>query len=160
LVPVVFMYGGTIDKCAGDTIIAVFGSPESDPNQRENAVHAALEWQTTIARLNDVRRSRRAPCGDFGIGIHCGEVVQGFVGAGDRMEFAVVGEAVDRAARYSAAAAAREILISPEMNERVRESVETERTAIQTHPEGDDVAYRVNCFKDDVGLSDPPPGVR
>ena len=76
------------------------------------------------------------------------------------MEFAVVGEAVDRAARYSAAAAAREILISPEMNERVRESVETERTAIQTHPERDDVAYRVNCFKDDVGLSDPPPGVK
>jgi class 3 adenylate cyclase len=160
VVPVVFKYGGTIDKCAGDTISAVFGSPESDPSQRENAVHAALEWQTTITRLNDVRRSRRAPWGDFGIGIHCGEVVQGFVGTGDRMEFTVVGEAVARAARYSAAAAAREILISPEMNERVRESVETERTTIQAHPEGDDVAYRVNCFKDDVGLSDPSPGGR
>ena len=157
VLPVIFKYGGTIDKCAGDTIIAVFGSPESDPNQRENAIHAALEWHTATAKLNDLRRSKRAPCGDFGIGIHCGEVVQGFVGTADRMEFAVVGEAVDRAARYCAAAAAREVLISPEMNEHVRDSVETEQTMIQTKHEGDFVAYRVNCFKGDVGLSDSSP---
>jgi adenylate cyclase len=157
VVPVIFKYGGTIDKCAGDTIIAVFGSPESDPNQRENAIHAALEWHTATAKVNDLRRSKRAPCGDFGIGIHCGEVVQGFVGTADRMEFAVVGEAVDRAARYCAAAAAREVLISPEMNEHVRDSVETEQTMIQTEHEGDFVAYRVNCFKGDVGLSDSSP---
>jgi adenylate cyclase len=157
LEPVIFKYGGTIDKCAGDTIIAVFGSPELDPNQSENAIRAALEWHTAIARLNDMRHAKRAPCSDFGIGIHCGEVVQGFVGTAERMEFAVVGEAVDRAARYGAAAAVHEVLISPEMNERVRESVETEQTTIQTKHEGDFVAYRVNCFKGDAGLSDPSP---
>ncbi len=53
LTSVIFKYGGTIDKCAGDTIIAVFGSPESDPHQRENAIHAALEWHAAVTKLND-----------------------------------------------------------------------------------------------------------
>jgi class 3 adenylate cyclase len=156
LTPVIFKYNGTIDKCAGDTIVAVFGSPESDANQREHAIHASLEWRVAIAKLNDVRRSRRAPCGEFGIGIHCGQVVQGFFGTADRLEFAVVGEAVDRAARYSAAAGAREILISPEMYERVRESVETEQITIRTKDQDEAIAYRVKRFKEDVDLPDSP----
>ena len=156
LTSVIFKYGGTIDKCAGDTIIAVFGSPESDPHQRENAIHAALEWHAAVTKLNDVRRAKRAPCAAFGVGIHCGEVVQGFVGTADRLEFTVVGEAVDRVARYSAAAGAREILISPEMYERVRESVETDETKIQTKGKDAAIAYRVNRFKEDAGPSAPP----
>ena len=146
--PVIFKYSGTIDKCAGDTIVAVFGSPESDPNQRENAINASLEWHAAIAKLNDLRRSKSAPCAHFGIGIHCGEVVQGFVGTADRLEFGVVGAAVDLAARYSAAAGAHEILISPEMYERVRESVETEQTTIRTKEKEEAIAYRVKRFKE------------
>jgi adenylate cyclase len=156
LTPVIFKYSGIIDKCAGDTIVAVFGSPESDANQCEHAIHASLEWHVAIAKLNDVRRSRRAPCGEFGIGIHCGQVVQGFFGPADRLEFAVVGEVVDRAARYSAAAGAREILISPEMYERVRESVETEQATIRTKDKDEAIAHRVKRFKEDVDLPDSP----
>jgi adenylate cyclase len=143
LVPVIFAYKGTIDKFMGDAILAVFGSPGTDPIQHENAVRAAMEMQTAVTRLNQARQSRGAPCCDFGIGVHCGDVVHGFVGTTDRMEFTVIGDAVNRAERYCAAAAGREVLISPTVYERVRTLVEVEVISIQTKHEGDLVAHRV-----------------
>jgi adenylate cyclase len=143
LVPVIFAHKGTVDKFMGDAILAVFGSPGADPVQHENAVRAAVEMQTAVTRVNQVRQLRGAPCCDFGLGIHCGEVVHGFVGTTDRMEFTVIGDAVNRAQRYCAAAAGQEILISPEVYEHVRGFVETALTSIQTKHEGDFVAYRV-----------------
>ena len=143
LVPVIFAQKGTIDKFMGDAILAVFGSPGPDPTQHENAVRAAVEMQTAVTRVNQLRQTRGAPCCDFGIGIHSGEVVHGFVGTTDLMEFTVIGDAVNRAQRYCAAAAGREVLISPEVYEQVRSFVEAEVTSIRTKHEGDFVAHRV-----------------
>jgi adenylate cyclase len=156
LVPTIFSHNGTVDKFMGDAILAIFGSPEPDPKHHENAVRAAMEMQAAVTKLNEARRLRGAPCCDFGIGIHCGEVVHGFVGTADRMEFTVVGDSVNRAARYCAAAAGREVLISPQMHEHVWRIVETEQTTIQTKHEGDFAAYRVNRFKENVGLAGAP----
>jgi adenylate cyclase len=147
LVPVIFKYGGTIDKFMGDAILAVFGSPEHDPKQHQNAVLAALDMQTAVTKLNEARQSRGAEVREFGIGIHSGEVVHGFVGTANRMEFTVIGDAVNRTARYCAGAVAGEIVISPEVHERVWKIVDTERKTIATKHEGDFVAYRVNCSK-------------
>jgi adenylate cyclase len=147
LVPVIFKYGGTIDKFMGDAILAVFGSPEPDPKQHQNAVLAALDMQAAVTRLNEARQSRGAEVREFGIGIHSGEVVHGFVGTANRMEFTVIGDAVNRTARYCAGAVAGEIVISPEVHERVWKIVDTERKTIATKHEGDFVAYRVNCSK-------------
>jgi adenylate cyclase len=149
IVPVIFAHNGTIDKFMGDAVLAVFGSPESDPNHHENAVRASLEMQTALAKLNETRKQGALPCCGFGIGVHCGEVVHGFVGTTDRMEFTVIGDVVNRTQRYCAAASAREVLISPEVNEHVRELVETELTAIQTKHEGDLAAYRVLYLRED-----------
>jgi adenylate cyclase len=152
LVPVIFGHHGTIDKFMGDAILAVFGSPELDSKQHENALRAALEMQAAVVKLNEARKLRGVACLDFGIGIHCGEVVHGFVGTADRMEFTVIGDAVNRAARYCAAAVGGEILISAELHERVWRFAESQRTTIQTKHEGDFVAYRVSRFKES-GLS-------
>jgi adenylate cyclase len=149
LVPVIFAHKGTIDKFMGDAILAVFGSPGSDPQHHENAVRAAVEMQTAVTKVNQVRQLRGAPCCDFGIGVHCGEVVHGFVGTTDRMEFTVIGDAVNRAQRYCAAAAGKEVLISPEVHEHVAGLVETARISIQTKHEGDFVAYRVLYLQED-----------
>jgi adenylate cyclase len=143
VVPVIFAHNGTIDKFMGDALLAVFGSPEPDPNQQQNGVRAALEMQTAIANLNETRKAAKLACCDFGIGIHCGQAVHGFVGTNDRMEFTVIGDAVNRTQRYCAAAAAHEILISPEVQKRVGGLVETELTKIQTKHEGELAAYRV-----------------
>ncbi len=150
VVPVLFAHNGTIDKYIGDAILAVFGSPESDPNHYQNGVMAAVEIQAAVTKLNEVRRQQNEPCREFGIGLHCGEVVHGFVGTMDRMEFTVIGDAVNRTARYCAAAAGGEILISPEVYERVWKVADTERISIKTKHEGDFFAYRVKSVKDRV----------
>lgn len=147
LVPIVFSYEGTIDKFMGDAILAVFGSPETDPKQCEHAVRAAVEMQAAVKEVNQNRRARGLPCAEPGIGIHCGEVVHGFVGTSDRMEFTVIGDVVNKATRYCTAAAKGEILMSPEMHERVWRMVQIEQTTIKTKHEGNFLAYRVNGIK-------------
>jgi adenylate cyclase len=147
VVPVLFAHHGTVDKYIGDAILAVFGSPESDPNHHQNAVLAAVEMQAAITKLNEVRRQQHEPCREFGIGIHCGEVVHGFVGTMDRMEFTVIGDAVNRTARYGAAAAGGDVLISAEVYERVWKLADTERVTIATKHEGDFFAYKIKSIK-------------
>jgi adenylate cyclase len=147
LVPIVFSYQATIDKFIGDAILAVFGSPEPDAKQHEHAVRAAVEMQVAVAKVNEKRRAGGLPCAEPGIGIHCGEVVHGFVGTSDRMEFTVIGDAVNKAARYCTGAARGEVLISPEMHERVWRIVHIEPTTIETKHEGNFLAYRVKGFK-------------
>jgi len=153
VVPVLFAHNGTIDKYIGDAILAVFGSPETDANHYQNGVMAAIEMQAAVTKLNEVRRQQNEPCREFGIGLHCGEVVHGFVGTMDRMEFTVIGDAVNRTARYCAAAAGGEILISPEVYERVWKVADTERISIKTKHEGDFFAYRVKSVKDRVPVT-------
>jgi adenylate cyclase len=148
VVPVIFARNGTIDKYMGDAILAVFGSPESDPEQHENAVLAAEEMQAAVAKLNLDRQRRGEPCREFGIGVHCGEVVHGFVGTSDRMEFTVIGDVVNRTARYCSAAEGGQVLVSAEMYERVWKVADTEKVTIKTKHEGDFVAYRVKSIKD------------
>src|SRR5262249_34893636 len=69
IVPVIFAHNGTIDKFMGDALLVVFGSPEPDPNQQQNAVRAALDVRTALSKLNEGRRASKLPCCDFGIGI-------------------------------------------------------------------------------------------
>ena len=147
LVPVIFANHGMIDKFIGDAILAVFGSPEPDPAHHEHAVRAALEMQAVLAWLNAARGARRARICQVGIGVHCGEVAQGFVGTADRMEFTVIGDVVNRTVRYTAGASGEEVLISPEVHERVWRLVEAEATTIATKHEGDLAAYRVLSLK-------------
>jgi adenylate cyclase len=147
LVPVIFRHGGSIDKFIGDAILAVFGSPEPDLKQHEHALCAAVEMQAAIVRLNESRKVRGSACRGFGIGIHCGEVVHGFVGTAERMEFTVISDAVNQTARYCSAAAEGEILISPKVHERVWRIIESERMTVRTK-HGDQLeAYRVNSCR-------------
>ena len=147
LVPVIFANHGMIDKYIGDAILAVFGSPEPDPAHHEHAVRAALEMQTVVSWLNATRSARSARVCEVGIGVHCGEVVQGYLGTAERMEFTVIGDAVNRTTRYTAAAMGDQILISPDVHERVWRLVEAEATTIQTKHEGGLPAYRVVGLK-------------
>jgi len=148
LVPVIFSFQGTVDKYIGDAILAIFGSPEHDPEHSEKAVRAALDMQLAMTKLNSVRAARKAHPIEIGIGLHRGEVVHGFIGTADRMEFTVIGDAVNRASRYCAGAKAGEVVISPELNERVWKLVETQRISLPTKHEGDFVAHRVKKLKE------------
>ncbi len=147
LVPIITTHKGIVDKYMGDAILAIFGSPEADPEHHIHAVQAAAEMQAAIAKLNAKLQARGAPSREIGIGIHCGEVVHGFVGTSERMEFTVVSEAVNRASRYCEAAAGGEVLLSPAMYERAWKILEAERISIPTKHEGQLLAYRLRHLK-------------
>lgn len=147
LVESIFKYDGTIDKFVGDSILAVFGSPEPDPQQHEKAVRAALAMQEDMKQLNTVRAATGQVVCEIGIGIHCGEVLHGFIGSDERMEFTVIGDAVNRTARYCDGSGSSEVLISPEVYQRVWKIVRTEPTTIPTKHEGNFPAFRIKSLK-------------
>jgi len=153
LVDAIFRHDGTIDKFVGDAILTVFGSPEPDPRQQEKAVRSALEMQAAMADISRTRAERGQLICEIGIGIHCGEVLHGFIGTQERMEFTVIGDAVNRAARYCAAAPGGEVLLSPQVHERVWRSVEVEASTISTKHEGDLPAYRLKRLKASAPVS-------
>jgi adenylate cyclase len=143
----IFKFGGTIDKFVGDAILAVFGSPDPDPHQHLNSLRAALSMQEAVAQLNRTRAARGRVLCQIGIGVHCGEVLHGFVGAAERIEFTVIGDAVNKASRYCAAAPAGDVLISSELYQRVWRNVEATQTTIPTKHEGPLSAYRIRGLR-------------
>jgi adenylate cyclase len=143
LIEAIFSQGGTIERFVGDAIFAVFGSPEPDDNQHEHAVRAALEMQKTIKSLAETRAARDVETCTLGIGIDCGEALHGFIGNAERMEYAVIGDVANRAARFCAGATEGEVIISPEVHQWVWNLVSAEQTTIETKHEGNFTAYRI-----------------
>lgn len=147
LVPIIFANDGSIDKYAGDAILSIFGSPEPDPDQFEKALCAAVGMQQKMNELNSARQVAGDMACNIGIGIHCGEVVHGFVGMPERMAFAVIGDVVNRTVRYCDAAKPGEVLISPELYERVWRIVRhAEPVTIEAKHGEQFSAYRVTAL--------------
>ncbi|MBV8856386.1 MAG: GAF domain-containing protein [Acidobacteria bacterium] len=149
LVPLVFKYNGTVDKFIGDAILAVYGSPGQDKRQHLHAVLTAVEMQAAMSEVNARRSSHGKRVGRLGIGIHCGEVIHGLIGSAERMEFTVIGDAVNRASRYCDGADGGEILISPQVFSQVWDVVETVERRIATKHEGKLLAHSVSGVKRD-----------
>jgi adenylate cyclase len=147
LVEAIFRYDGTIDKFLGDGILAVFGSPEPDPAQHEKALRAAIAMQEAMHMKNEARRARGLIACEIGIGVHRGEVFHGFIGTTDRMEFTVIGDAVNRTARYCAGAKGGQILLSPSLFQYSWKCAVVEPTKIGTKHEGDFEAYELKAMK-------------
>jgi adenylate cyclase len=137
-VPIIFEHDGGVDKYIGDSVLAVFGSPEKDDRQCEKAVRAALEMQHAVHKLQEGRRVRRLPIFDVGISIHTGEVIHGFIGSAERMEYTVIGDTVNQASRYCDGAGAGEVVISKTVYEHVYHLVNVQPKVIRTkHPESE-----------------------
>jgi len=147
LVDAIFKYDGTVDKIAGDGIFAVFGSPEPDPLRHEKAIRAAVTMQSVMSEISEERRRRGLVTCEIGIGVHCGEVLHGFIGSKDRMEWKIIGEAANWTDRYCSGARGGEILISPAMHQRLWRYVDTELATIDTKHEGKLRAYRLKGIK-------------
>ncbi|WP_433612950.1 adenylate/guanylate cyclase domain-containing protein [Dactylosporangium sp. CA-139114] len=94
-------FGGHVDKLTGDGIMAVFGAPVAHEDDAERAVRAALSMQRAVRRVLDDERGGGAPLG-LRIGLNTGPVVAG-VQAG--IEYTVIGDTVNTAARLADAAA-------------------------------------------------------
>lgn len=151
-IPIVFRYEGTVDKYEGDLLLAVFGSPEPDDQQWQKAIAAALEIHRAQAMLSKAWQVRGLPGCEMGIGIHTGAVIYGFVGSAERMEFTVIGEAVNRASRVTESAAGGEVVISQAVYEHVYRRVNVSPTSIlgkHADTEGEMQGYVVHSISDD-----------
>lgn len=92
---------GLVDKFIGDALMAEFGVPRSRGDAREAlaAVTAALEMQRRLQQLNRSLVEQGLPPLRQGIGLHIGEVIAGNLGSSQRLEFTVIGAAVNLACR-------------------------------------------------------------
>lgn len=146
IVDIILRHDGTLDKFIGDAALAVFGSPESHPQQHHEAVRAALQIQEAVRAISELRAKRGDTTCELRIGLHCGEVFHGFIGTMERLEFTVIGDPVNRACRYCDAADAGGILLSGDLYQRVYGAVQAEKTIVPSQ-EGDLAAFRLKGLR-------------
>jgi adenylate cyclase len=103
---------GILDKFLGDGVMAVFGAPILHEDHSIRAVRTALAMQAGVAELSRRRTQEGKDPIAVGIGVSAGEAVAGSVGTEDRMEYTVVGDSVNLAARLESNAKPGQILIS------------------------------------------------
>jgi adenylate cyclase len=96
VVPIVHQHRGHVDKFIGDGLLAVFGAPRRDEEHADQALAAAREIATAVREADDLQL-------EIGVGLNSGPVVAGNVGGGGRLEFSVMGDTVNVAARIEAA---------------------------------------------------------
>src|SRR3954469_11292005 len=95
-VPIIHAHAGHVDKYVGDGLLAVFGAPRRQPDHADQALAAALEIERAV---NDEFGGALS----IGVGLNSGTVVVGNVGGAGRLEFSVIGDAVNVAARVESA---------------------------------------------------------
>jgi adenylate cyclase len=115
VVPVILRQGGHANKFIGDGLLAVFGAPERHPDHADRAVAAAVEIAERVqdAFADELR---------VGLGVNSGSVVVGTIGGGGRLDFTVIGDAVNTAARVESATRSTgdDVLITGETHRRLQ----------------------------------------
>lgn len=113
---------GHVSKFIGDGILALFGALQPNPWQSDDAVRAALAMREALAAYNDALAADGLPPLAVGIGIDRGPVIAGLIGTADLMEFTVVGQTVNLAARVQTTT--REHGVDVLVTERVRAALD------------------------------------
>lgn len=111
-------YQGHVDKYMGDCAMLVFGVPDQDEEHCLHAISCALLIQRLIDNLNQHRSQHGYPTVEFRIGINSGIMLAGNMGSIQRMEYTVVGDAVNLASRLSSVANAGEIVVCKTVHDR------------------------------------------
>lgn len=112
MVDIVFEHGGTLDKFIGDAIMAQWGAPIAQPDDPARALGAAVAMQRALTQLNARWTASGRPVVSVGIGLNFGEVFAGNIGSHRRLEYTVLGDTVNIAARLCSEAGPGEILVS------------------------------------------------
>lgn len=112
---------GRVAKFIGDGIMITFGAPERNPWQASDAVRAALDIRRAMVDYNERLAHRELPAIEIGMGIHQGTVIAGIVGSDELVEYTVIGDAVNTAARIESLAhtSPPPILVSASIAERL-----------------------------------------
>ncbi len=109
----VIEFGGTLDKYIGDSVMALFGAPQANPEHDPiHAVDAAIRMQKGMEIVNQKLTARGLPTIRIGIGVNTGRVIVGEIGSEKQMNYTAIGDAVNLAARLESNAKPGQILVS------------------------------------------------
>jgi adenylate cyclase len=138
MVEVLFKMGGTLDKYMGDGLMALFGVPRADDDAALQSVRCGLEMQVALRSLNRTREKRGDRPIGIGIGINVGDVTWGPIGSHETMDYTVIGDEVNVAARLCGMAPAGDVIISRPVFEAVGDTIrvqELEPAILKGKPE-------------------------
>jgi adenylate cyclase len=123
--------GGVVKQFLGDGVMALFGAPQPYPDHAERAVRAALGIVSRLQGLNETLAEQGIGPLEIGVGIHSGAVVAGLIGPDNRIEYGVVGDAVNLASRVEALTREMQatILVSRDLCQQLGPSFTLGRTA-------------------------------
>lgn len=127
MVAIIFNNRGVLDKFVGDQIVALFGLLPSDGEAAKDAVSAALKMQAAAGVLMEKRTEQKLVTFKIGIGINTGNVIVGNVGSQNRMDYTVIGDCVNVAARLQNIAEGGQTIIGEETYSRVKGSFTIEK---------------------------------
>lgn len=112
MVEIVFRHGGTLEKFIGDALLAVWGAPVESHDDVDRAVAAATEMQEAVARFNVEQQAAGRPVIAIHVGIASGPAAAGYIGTDRYVQYAVIGDTTNVAARICSAAGPGETLVS------------------------------------------------
>jgi adenylate cyclase len=95
--------GGMLDKFIGDAIMAIFGTPFAHEDDEDRGVRCAVEMMSELNKFNHDRIAKDKLPVDMGVGVNTGFVVSGNIGSPKRMDYTVIGDGVNLAARLESA---------------------------------------------------------
>ncbi len=127
MVPIIARHGGHVDKFIGDGLLAVFGAPERHDDHADRAVRAAVEIAQRVNHGDGDLLS-------VGVGVNSGTVVAGSIGGAGRLNFSVIGDAVNVAARVEAETriTGDEVLITASTRDLLSEAAAVESRGART----------------------------
>lgn len=119
----IFEHGGTLDKFIGDATMAIYNAPLPLENHALQAVRSAWAMKQKSIALEQQLQQRFGKAVKFGIGIHSGPAVVGNIGSKTRMDYTVIGDTVNTAARLESNSKPGQIIISETIYEQVKDYV-------------------------------------
>lgn len=122
MIDVVFANNGTLDKIIGDELMVLYGVPLKSENDCQSAVNSAKEMLKALEKFNQENTKHDLPKLEVGIGVNHGKVVSGNIGSERQMNYTVIGDSVNLAARLCSHARPGEIVISESVFQRLNDN--------------------------------------
>jgi class 3 adenylate cyclase/AmiR/NasT family two-component response regulator len=135
---------GTIDEFIGDAILAIFGAPETRPDDAARASACAIAMQLAMTEVNAFNRAEGLPEVEMGIAVNTGQVIVGNIGSQSRAKYGVVGTHVNLAGRIEGFTVGGQVLVSASTVAKAGPVLEL----------GQRVTFQAKGFKDPIDVYD------
>ncbi len=155
MVPIIKESGGNLDKFIGDAVMAEWGAIKPSDKDPYDACFAAIAQREALAKFNEERLNRGAFEVKIGMGINYGDAIVGTLGSESKMEFTVIGDAVNLASRLEGLTKeyAVDIIISHSIAECVQDKYiccELDKVAVKGKAEGIRIYELVGSKSDNI----------